>query len=212
MFQDAAIVTFVISNLYFENNVKHGYLTTENFAAVTKLDKTGYEILEINGKEAVAEYCRLTGISKETYLKDPFKYSLVRPFGLISLEGNAYIKEALPNPDGKSFHSTLMCYKNTIMNILKYDEKKHKTTITEIINESKKGKISVALFCNCSTRRLIHKDEGGIINRLVKSSKVPFFGMYNFSEIGSTKTSSAQVHGETVTSLTIYDQLLVEGK
>src|SRR3989338_33558 len=67
VFQDAAIVTFVISNLYFENNVKHGYLTTENFAAVTKLDKTGYEILEINGKEAVAEYCRLTGISKETY-------------------------------------------------------------------------------------------------------------------------------------------------
>ncbi len=208
-YTNSGVVVFAISNLYFENNVKHGYVTTDQFAAITELDKTGYEILNINGKEAIKEYCRLIKIQKEKYLKDPFKYSLMRPFGLIALDGSAYIKEALPNDDGKSFHSTLKLHKNAIMNILKYDTKKHLMTMNELLDESRKGKIIAALFCTCSTRRLLTKgEEKRVTESLKKKYKIPFIGMYNFSEIGSTKTNSAQVHGETVTSLVLYDELL----
>ena len=99
------------------------------------------------------------------------------------------------------------------MNILSYDEKNHFRTMHDTLNEASenKGKIALSLFCNCSTRRLLMKDvEGKMANDLKSKFKVPFFGLYAFSEIGSTSTSSAQVHGETVTSLIIFDKLLVE--
>lgn len=209
VYTNSGIVAFVLSNLYFENNVRHGYTTTNDFAAITKLDDSGYEIMQINGKEAIEEYCHLIKVPKAQYLKDPFKHSLMRPFGLIALDGSAYIKEALPNPDNKSFHSTLKLHKNTIMNILEYDTKKHLKTMEEVISMAKKGKKAVALFCNCSTRRLLCKGEANSIQNVKRKFSLPFIGMYNFSEIGSTKTNSAQVHGETVTSLILYDELLV---
>ena len=43
-----------------------------------------------------------------------------------------------------------------------------------------------------------------------KYRKLPFLGLYAFSEIGSTETASAQVHGESVTSLIIFDKLLID--
>ena len=210
---NAGVVVFVISNLFFLTNVKHGYVTTDKFAAITNLDKKGYEILEINGNEPVAEYCKLVNIKKEDYLKDPFKYSLRNPFGLITLEGNTYIKEALPNPDNKTFHSTYQLRKNYVMNILQYDEKSHFKTMLQILKEASvnKGPMALSMFCNCATRRLLMKDAEDKMSKDIKSKfKVPFFGLYAFSEIGSTSTSSAQVHGETVTSLIIFDKLLVE--
>jgi hypothetical protein len=212
---NAGVVVFVICNLFFLTNVRHGYLTTDKFAAITKLDKSGYEILEINGHEPVAEYCKLVGIKKQDYLKDPFKYSLKNPFGLITLEGNTYVKEALPNPDNKTFHSTLKLSKNYVMNILRYDEKSHFKTMLDILKEASKneGRMALTLFCNCSTRRLLMKDN--VIDKIRRDIKskfktLLFFGFYAFSEIGSTAISSAQVHGETVTSLVIFDKLLVE--
>ena len=49
-------------------------------------------------------------------------------------------------------------------------------------------------------------------NKLVlkKHKDVPFFGCYSFAEIGSTKVNMAQVYGETVTALILYDNLLTE--
>jgi len=39
------------------------------------------------------------------------------------------------------------------------------------------------------------------------SKKVPYFGAFVFSELGSTKTSRAMVHGESVTVLYLLDKL-----
>ncbi len=214
LMENAGVVIFVICNLLFLTKVKHGYVTTDKFAAITKLDKAGYEILEINGDGPITEYCKLINVRKEEYLKDPFKYSLENPFGMITLEGDTYIKEAMPNQDNKTFHSTLKLRKNYVMNILKYDEKNHFKTMFDTLNEASKnkGRIALGLFCNCSTRRLLMREAD---NKIIKDIKtkfktLPFFGFYAFSEIGSTPTSSAQVHGETVTSLIIFDKLLVE--
>jgi len=215
-YKNAGIVVFVISSLYFEIDVQHGYLTTKDFVAVTKLDKTGFEILELNGKEPVAEYCRIVGASKEEYLKNPENYSLTRPLGLTALDGSTYIKEAFPNPDGKTLHCTYELKENMVLNVLKFNKESLFNTMSEIILDSKKNnkgkKIIMVLFCNCCSRRLLMEGEESKANQLVlkKHKDVPFFGCYAFSEIGSTKTNMAQVYGETVTALILYDNLLTE--
>lgn len=211
---NSGIVIFVICNLFFLNDVKHGYQTTDTFAAITNLDKTGYEILAINGKEPISEYCKLVGVKKDAYLKDPFRYSLTNPFGMITLEGDTYIREALPNPDNKTFHSTYQLKKNYVMNILQYNKKSHFTTMLETLKgaSKNKGEMALAMFCNCSTRRLLMKDAIKDIKKDLKQKfkTLPFFGFYSFGEFGSTPTSSAQLHSETVTSLIIFDKLLVD--
>lgn len=211
---NAGVVVFVICNLYYSTKVKHGYQTTNKFAAITKLDKSGYEILELNGNEPVTEYCKLNKIPKKKFLQDPFKYSLRNPFGLITMEGDTYVKEALPNKDNKTFHSTYKLWQNYVMNILDYDEKSHFKTMVDTLREAKEedDNMALALFCNCSTRRLMMKNATTKMRNdlITKFPRVPFFGLYAFSELGSTTTTSAQVHGETVTSLILFDKLLVE--
>lgn len=101
------------------------------------------------------------------------------------------------------------------MNILQYDKINYSKPMLEILNDSiKKDKPAVTLFCNCSTRRLLVKDGEKKIQEKIKSTykNLNLFGFYSFGEFGSDQTSSAQLHSETVTALTIYDQLLVEGK
>ncbi len=214
MYKDAAIVVFVISDLHFANLVKHGYKMTKDFAAITKLDKTGYEILEINGQEPISEYARILGVSKDDYLKDPEKYSLSRPFGLMLADGHAYIKEALPNSDKKTMHSTFRLNENSMMNILEFDEVATINTIKDamqdISKDNKGRKPAMAFFNSCSGRRPLLKDiETKSAKALSKKySKLPYFGFYSFGEIGSTKSTSPQTHSQTVTSLVIFEDLL----
>ncbi|MFT4309871.1 MAG: FIST signal transduction protein [Candidatus Woesearchaeota archaeon] len=212
LYDDAGIVVFAISNLYFSSDVLHSYIPTEKSVSVTKIDRTGHEILELNGKEPVEEYCSLIGVKKEDYLKEPFMYSLKNPLGMITPEGS-FVKEALPNKDGKTLHSTYKLMQNYVLSIMKYDDKSHYNTMQQSLKKALKydKTLCLGLYCTCSTRRLLEGDDTGkIINSLTKSTKVPIMGFYAFSEIGNTKTGSAQVHGESVTAMFIYDKLLVD--
>lgn len=216
IYKDAAVVVFVICNLHFTTLVAHGYKSTKDFAAITKLDKTGYEILEINGKEPISEYARILGVSKQQYLKDPSKYSFSRPFGLVQADGTTYVKEALPNKDGRTLHSNFQLHPNSIMNILQFDEKDTLQTLKNSMDKmvaEKKGKHpALAFFCSCSGRRPLVKDieRKDVYNLKKKYPKLPFFGFYSFGEVGSTKLTSAQSHSQTITSLVIYNELLSE--
>jgi len=216
VYKDAAIVVFVVCNLHFTTLVQHGYVSTKDFAAITKLDKTGYEILEINGKEPVAEYTRLLGASRQEYFKNPSKYTFSRPFGLVQADGTTYVKEALPNTDKKTLHSNFQLHPNSIMNILQFDKRNTLETLKNSVDEmlkDKKGKSpALALFCSCSGRRPLAKDieRKDLANLRKKYPKLPFFGFYSFGEVGSTKLTSAQSHSQTVTSLVIYNELLTE--
>lgn len=216
MYKDAAIVIFVVCNLHFTAIVSHGYFATKDFAAITRLDKSGYEILEINRNEPIKEYARLLGVSKAKYLKEQSKYSLSRPFGLLEADGTTFVKEALPNPDKRTMHSTFRLHPSSIMNILDFDKKRTLETLKNSVEEMVKEKTSkhpaLAMFCSCSGRRPLAKNIETIdINNLKKKyPKLPFFGFYSFSEIGSSKSSSAQCNSQTVTSLMIFNELLTE--
>ncbi len=215
MYHDAAIVVFVICNLHFATMVSHGYKATDKFAVVTDLDKTGYEILKLNGKEPVAEYARLIGVSKQKYLKEKDKYSYACPLGMVQHDGTTYVREAVPNPDKKTLHSTLKLHKNSILNVLQLDKREIVRTSANAIQKMKKQKgkePALALFCSCSGRRPVLKGiEKKDFKQLKKSyPKLPVFGFYSFSEIGSTRTNSARSHSQTITSLVIFDKLLSE--
>ena len=213
MYKNAAIVIFAVSSLAFTTSVEHGYSTTNDFAAVTKLGKEGFEIKELNGKDPVTEYCRILGISKQKYLKDPSVYSFSRPFGLVQGDGTAFVKEAFPTKNKKSLQCNFQLHKNSILNILEFDKKKTLNTLSLLVKEAQKerpkAKIALSLFCVCSGRRpLIKEIEKKELESLRKSFKNPFFGFYSFSELGSTGLTTPQSHSQTITSLTIYDKLL----
>jgi hypothetical protein len=209
--KNSAVVVFCVSNLHFEVDVNHSYQITDQFARITKLDKTGNEILEINYKEPIQEYCRLIGVPKKKYLKDPSYYSLTRPFGIATWDGKTFVKEALPNEDGKTFHSTLRTSHDMIINIMKHDEKKLRENLKDLLVEAKKkGPVGLAMVASCSTRRYLLGDNVVEKHKLATkhAKNVPFFGSFVFSEIGATKTSRTAVHGESITSLIFYDKLL----
>ena len=215
MYSDAGVVVFCICNLYFATGVEHGYVSSNQYAAITKLDKSGYEILEINNKEPVAEYARLLGISKQEYLKDPSKYSLTRPFGLVGVDGTTHVKEALPNPDRATLHSTFKLNPNSVMNILDYDEKRTLDTMRIALKKYRaatKSPISISLFCSCSGRRpLLAGRENEVVQHAIREiPKTYIFGFDSFGEVGATENSSAQSYSQTVTSLVLYDTLLSE--
>jgi len=214
LYHNAAIVVFAICNLHFTNLVEHGYKLTKDFATITKVDKSGYEILEINGKEPIEEYARLLGVSKKEYLRGPSNYSFSRPFSVVTEDGTTIIKEAIPNPDNKTLHANFKLYPNAIVNITNIDKKETletcKLSIDNMLKDKKGKKPAIAMFCSCSGRRPLAKnlEKIDLHNLRKKYPNLPFFGFYSFSEVGSTKTLSAQSHSQTVTSLIIFDELL----
>jgi len=212
LYRDAAIAVFVISDLQFHTHVLHGYDTTKQFAAVTKLSTSGYDILELNGKEPVAEIARLLGMSKAAYLKDIEQLAMKRPFGLVQADGTAYVKEALPNADKKTLHSTFKLYPNSILNILAFDKTKTLHTLRDSLKDALEidKRAALGLFCVCSGRRPLIKGIESKELREVKAARIniPVFGFYSYSEVGSTATTSPQSHSQTITSLVLYDALL----
>lgn len=209
-YSNAGVIVFVVSDLPFGVDVLHGYDLSDKFATVTKVDDTGHEILELNGKEPISEYCKLLGITKKKFLADPSTYSLTRPFGVISLYGKTYVKEALPNPDNKTFHSTVKTGENTVVNIMKLNEKKLYNDFPNLVKEvSKKGDVGIMLVSSCCTRRFLMGDEVYEVEKRSQdvAKDVPYFGGFVFSELGGTKTSRPMVHGESVTILYLLDKL-----
>lgn len=211
VYTDAGVVVFCVTDLHFEMSIEHAYKLTDKFATVTKLSKDGYEILELNGKEAVLEYANLLGINKAKYLKDPAKYSLERPFGLVGMDGTTYIKEVILNADNKSFHSRQKTFENTLVNIMKLDQKEIETGFSNTIKKIKKvGKPAVVFVSSCATRRFLMGERITTIHaKNVKTAgSMPFFGGFVFSEIGQNRTSRPMAQSESLTSLAIYDKLL----
>ena len=167
----------------------------------------------MNNKEPVKEYSRLLKIDKEEFLKDPSEYSFTSPLALVGNNSETFIKELLVDKNNRHLISAYVLKENSIMNVLKYDEKKTFNTIHDSLKKiNEVGKPAITIFSSCCSRRLVLKDkESKEINDVInKFKKNNFFGFFSFSEIGSTKTSQAQVHSFTVTNLTIYDKLLTE--
>tara|TARA_Y100000310_G_scaffold139131_1_gene138362 strand:- start:16766 stop:18076 length:1311 start_codon:yes stop_codon:yes gene_type:complete len=216
LLKNAAITVFVVSDLYFSTDVEHGYTKSKEIALVTKIDETGHEILEINNKPSLAEYARLVGITKEQLLKDPFKYTFQRPLGVIDTNGYIFIKEWMPNEDGKTMHSLMKVVENSAVNVVNYDKSKTIHTIKncfDIANKRIKGKDpALALLFNCCGRKpLLGKDVKIELNSLVKKHpKLPTIGFHTFGEIGSKPNAPPETVNQSLSMLILYDALLTD--
>ncbi len=214
VYENTAIVTFVVSDLYFSHGLEHGYKPTDRNAMLTKLSDDGHTILEINGKGAVQEYSRILGINQKELLKNFHKYSLVNPLGVIDVDGDIYIKCIMPCQDGKSLFSISKLVENTFINISSFDEESAINAMSDAISQAKKDhedkEVAFALISSCSGRRVV-LGEG--INRAIEITRskhdgIPLFGFYSFGEIGARKDKQSQFNNQTVTALVVYDKLL----
>lgn len=212
--RDAAVCVFVVSNLYFSYGMEHAYDVTDTIGLITKLDETGHNIQTINGAEAVQEYANLLGLSKEEFLENPFPHIMQRPIGVMSDDGETYIKVALPNPDGETLYCLSKLRENIPINVLEYNEEESKSCMALCLDRATKihgGKpIALDLVFSCSTRRKVLEDDVGEVIGQMDDYGFPFGGFYSFTEIGSKLNRQAQANNQTVTNLVIFDKLLTE--
>lgn len=214
--EHAALTVFVVSNLYFGLNVDHGYVNASRIGLVTKMDKTGHYILEINGKPAMDEYARLLGIDKEEVIKDPFKYTFEHPIGVIKDNDHLYIKEWMPVDDKKSIRVLNKIRENSVISIVDTDIKKTTQTLyyctTEIDHYIKAKNPALVLIFNCVGRLpLLNdavKEELKEVTR--KYRGVDMVGFHTFGEIGAKHDSPAETVNQSAALIVLYDQLLTE--
>lgn len=215
IYPNAAIVVFVVSDLYFSYGLEHGYQDTSKMAFLSNITN-GRIIREINEKEAVEEYCRITGINKEDFLQNPWNYTLANPIAILDADARRYIKTTSANPDGKTLYALSKLVEGTTANILSFNEDGVVNALSDAISQTKKGygdKIPViAIIFSCCGIRAILGDKRA--NKAIEIAQlkhnIPLFGFYGFGEIGSKKNKSPQYNNLTNTTLLIYNQLLTE--
>jgi hypothetical protein len=215
------VVCFVVSELYFSYGLEHGYVSTGKSGIITKISENGRMIDEINGKPAIDEYCRLTGISKEQFLKNSFQFLLTQPLCNLDQTGNIYpngIMVASNQPTENRFSSLQKCIEGTYFVIGRYDEKKSINSTNMAIEEACTGNKDrnavIALNFNCATRRFLLGDKVG--QELLAVQDTPsykdlfLFGYHTFGEIGSKRNQPSRYNTFTSTCLVVFDKLMVD--
>jgi len=153
---DGGIVIFVSSSLEFSYALEHGYKETNKAGLINKVTD-GHIIEEINGKPAIDEYCKLIGVPKEEFVKDPYKYTLSKSIALVDIQGNTYIRAMGTTPDKSHLFSQAKIPERVAFTIVDFD---HKNVVNAVSNamktaNPKKNKIAFALVSSCSARRAL---------------------------------------------------------
>ena len=80
-------------------------------------------------------------------------------------------------------------------------------------NKNLKDKVpAIVLAASCSARRAVLGADVPLEIKAFKKAyrKVPCVGFFTFGEIGSNKNKACQLNEQTITLLTIYDDLITE--
>ena len=208
-----AITLFVSSSLLFSYGLEHGYKETNISGLITKVID-GQIVVEINGKPAIDEYCKMIGVNKEDFLKDPYKYTLARSIAIMDVQGNTYIRAMGITPDKKYLFSQAKLPARAAFNIVEYEEKSAINAASNALKlaNNEKEQIAFALISSCSSRKALLgdkiKDEISAVKKV--HGKFPFMGFYTFGEIGSNINCTCLLNEQSVTLLVVYDKLLSE--
>jgi len=219
-YKDGAVVCFVVSDLYFSFGLSHGYIPTEKNGIITKVSTDGKTIEEINNKPAIDEYCRLIGIEKGEFMKNPFFYTVTMPICTLDHAGNIYPRVSPPltlNPEEKRLTGSIKLLDNTFFVIGKYDEEKTINSTYNAIKEARKGyedkNIVLVLNFNCCVRRFLMRDKikdeiENVLKIMPKNSLL--FGMTTTGEIGLKSDQRVRYNNITSTCLLLFDKLKIE--
>ena len=219
-YKDGAVVCFVVSELYFSHSLEHGYIPIDKYGVITKVSGKGRIIEEINNKSAIDEYCRLIGINKKEFIKNPFQYTTANPICILNQLGNISPKVTLPltpKPSETKLAGSERFLLNTSFVIGQYNEKKTveatKAAIEEAYKEHEDKNIVLALNFNCAVRRFLLKEkiEEEILNaKKILSPNSLLFGFSTFGEIGAKRNQPSSYNNITSTVLLIFDKLQIE--
>ncbi|MBN2095710.1 MAG: FIST C-terminal domain-containing protein [Candidatus Aenigmarchaeota archaeon] len=220
-YKGGAAVCFVVSELFFSYGLEQGYISTEKYGVITKVSDNGRMIDEINNLPALEEYCKLTGLKKETFLKNPSQYLSLSSMCTLDSAGNLYpigMTMASADPKETRFYSQQKFIKGTLFAIGKYDEKKTINSTMLAIQEAcidNEDKMPVlAININCATRRFLLgdkvNDELAMLQKDPKHKDMVFFGFHSFGEIGAKRNQPSSYLATTSTCLVIFDKLMVE--
>ena len=216
IYSGAALVTFVVSDLYFSYGLEHGYKSTPRIVLLSKLGGDGRIIEKLNGKNAVGEYCRILGVATKEFLSNPWKYTFANPLATMDFDGNIYLRTIVSNPDKKTFSTIPKLVENSFADIALGEPNKIVSALSDTLLQAKQRheakKVAVAFVFSCSTRRVILGKNLEKTFDLMKSqhSNINLFGFYTFGEIGAKSDRFPQFNNQTVTSLIIFDKLLTE--
>ncbi|MCD6477440.1 MAG: FIST C-terminal domain-containing protein [Candidatus Aenigmarchaeota archaeon] len=216
IYENAAVVSFVVSELYVSYGLEHGYIPTNRDGRITKVSNNGRILEEINNNTAVDEYCKLVDINKETFTQKSMVYTTMMPISVIDTYGDLYPIASGANPDNKTLFLFNKLFQNELINISQYDEKKAIDAISNALSQATRGhekdRIAISLIFSCAGRKNLLREK---VNNAIEKVKrnygdVPFFGFYSSGEIGARKNREPKYNNFTVTCLVIFDKLLTE--
>ncbi|MFH8107552.1 MAG: FIST N-terminal domain-containing protein [Candidatus Aenigmatarchaeota archaeon] len=211
----AAVVCFVVSELYFSFNSSHGYIPKNTPGIITKVSGNGRIIEEINGRYAVEEYSKLIGIPIDEVISKNMIITTQFPISVVSYDGNLYPIACGINPDKKTMFTFSKVFENSVIDIGIYNEEKTIKTMRECIEGAVKGfedkKPILLLVFSCAGRRYMLRDK---VHQTIEEVKnhfgdAPLFGFYSNGEIGSRRDSTSRYNNFTVTCLVIFDKLQI---
>lgn len=209
----AAVVCFVVSELYFSYNSSHGYLPKNKPAIITKVSGNGRIIEEINRRPAVEEYSRLVEIPIEEVISKNMVITTQFPISILSYEGTLYPIACGINPDKKTMFTFSKVFENSVIDIGVYSEEKSIKTMRECTEEAVRGyedkKPVLMLVFSCAGRRYmlgnkIYEEFEEVKNRF---GEIPLFGFYSNGEIGARRDSTSRYNNFTVTCMILFDRL-----
>ena len=180
VFQNAAIVTFVKTNLNFFIYKENIFVPTDTELDVTKADMNNRIIWELNGKPAVEEYARVVGVSISDFLKNHKTVFFTNPLGRI-FGSEVWIAAPFSVIDGKGIGCTALVMEHTTVKLLKPIDVIAETKKTVATIEQKIPNCKGMILFNCLLRYMQFKQENlcsQLINEYNRCGQICGFNTY----------------------------------
>ncbi|OGI14440.1 hypothetical protein A3K63_04840 [Candidatus Micrarchaeota archaeon RBG_16_49_10] len=210
--KDSVVTLFLATDVHIGISLEHGYEPTEKFFLVTKAD--GRLIQELNHKPALEEYCRAIGVKPEEFKKQPLIYCGKWILGVPDGTGN-YWSVVAGGVVGNSLHAGATIQKNTMLCLLKSNDKKvleaAKDSVENAIKDANGKDIVATIVFDCCIRWMNLREKVGTeINMLQKSigKDKPLIGFYTYGEQGARYGGAYCGHfNASTSSMVITDDL-----
>jgi len=222
VYEDAFIVMALLSDLKLGYNMEHGFEPTGQVAFVSKMDKQGFVVKELNGKPAIDVLAEWLDKPKEELSR------MVKLKGGAEIANITLIAQTFPLAikNGEKFVLRVPLYfdksgglvfgakipKNSVLYLMKGSRKSviqaAPKCIDTALSEYKIKKPAFSLVFDCSLREmLLGKDTAKEVRLIKQKLKSPFVGFYTYGEHSVPKGGTANSHNQTITSLTISEEL-----
>ncbi len=215
VYENAVATMVVASDMHLGISLEHGYKPTTKSFIVTKVK--GRLIYELNGKPAIKEYCRVTGINEAEFRKQPLAFSDKYVFGIPDGTGNFF--SIVPGDIvGSAIQTGRSLEKNSMLALMSAKPQDlleaARDSVKYAMQDSSSKKVAAVLMFDCCIRWVNLGEKVSKEIEMVKKEvgkDTPIIGFYTYGEQGSRHFGGtcSQFNAST-SSMVFTDKLFIE--